>query len=99
MSILKSHYRGYKVVLNNFLELCGPRKIQSIKLIREHPCLETYPCQGHVGVNVKFENGDSLDYKCGSVHSGILMYYSGVRKGHCLEYVDNDMKKELDNLH
>ena len=98
MSVLESHYKGYEDKVRDFVKECKFRKIESIKLIKEWPCLESYPCQGHKGVLVNFENGQNLEYPCTSVTAGILMYFCGVKTGHCLGYVNQSMRDKLDKL-
>lgn len=97
-SILESHYSNFEKNISSFVEKCESKKIKSIKLIQEYKCLESYPCQGHEGVYVEFDNGSNMKFNCDSVTAGIIMYFCGVQKGHCIEYVNTEMKKKLDDL-
>lgn len=84
-------------MINDARALCGSRKIRTIKPL-DLQCQESYPCQGHCGAVITFDNGETASYKCPSVDLGIIMYYYGIGTAHFTDYVDRDMRKYLDEL-
>ena len=61
-------------------------------------CQQSHPCRGHEGVKIHFNTGNSLNYLCSSVDIGLVMYYFDVETvhgEHFLNYVTDDMRKEL----
>lgn len=48
------------------------RVISGVKTINMTMCLETFPCGGHEGVEVTFEDGDKSLIKCDSISIAAL---------------------------
>ncbi len=93
-------------VITETVTKVGTNKVVHVTPIKEWPCLESYPCQGHEGALLTFENGQTLAIKCGSVAIGALEVfylpermnasYQGSR--HFLEYINESFFVELCEL-
>lgn len=95
MSILNSHYRDVDGLLSNVKTLCNARKIKLIAP-QSRSCQERYPCGGHGGAVITFEDGDVAHYPCSSVDLGIIMYYYGIKDDHFTGYVNQELRNKLD---
>ena len=94
MSLLKSHYGNVQKVISEVVTLCNYRKVQAIEP-KSRSCRQRYPCGGHGGAVITFENNEIAYYPCSSVDLGIIMYYYGVDNDHFTNYVDEDLRNLL----
>ena len=88
---------SFRTLIRDVTTLCCSRKVKSIEPISQM-CEERYPCEGHDGALITFENGETMKYECSSVDLGIIMYYYSIDDDHFTEYVDEDLRKQLDDI-
>jgi hypothetical protein len=93
-NILKSHYHNIDKVLSDVTSLC--KGVKEIKP-KSNRCQESYPCGGHGGAVIMCTD-DIIHYPCTSVELGVIMYYYGIENHHFTEYVDSDMRKQIDKI-
>ena len=96
-SLFSARYKNETKLIKDIESLRNFRTVRSIKPQSDN-CAETYPCEGHIGALITFENDEMVYYDCGSVDIGIIMYYYGLGSPHFTGYVNNDVRKFLDNL-
>lgn len=83
----------------SFVTECKGRKIKSIRMIQDRVCQLTYPCKGHVGLKVKFSNGDMLEFNCpNTIMIGAITYFCKVKHEHSTSYLTQEIKTIIDNL-
>lgn len=95
--ILDGHYKNVKTIITEVTGLCGLKIVKSINP-KSNTCMERYPCSGHAGVVITFENGEVLEYPCTSVAIGAIMYYYKIDNNHFSIYVNEKCKRVIDQL-
>ena len=98
-SVLNSHYTNAEADLKNCIEKVNGRKVVKMGLM-DSTCLECYPCKGHGGVRITYDDNSTDEYKCSSVSSGAIMtFYKSVHgttvDGHCLSYISDEFEQHL----
>lgn len=98
-SILKGHYNKAFEDLKFVIDTLG-YNVKSVRLINSNYCAESYPCQGHGGVKITYDDNKIYEYDCPSVSSGAIMVFYKSTNGattdsHCRDYIDDDFKDYL----
>lgn len=96
-----SEYDNYEKLIKTFDDICKNKKIQFVEPIYPYYCLESFPCQGHGGMKIHFNNYDTIDFYCSSVEIAILMHYLDVEKindAHFAIYLDKNIKTKINKL-
>ena len=70
--MLPAHWDIAREDIREVRKLIGERKVKSILAIRPDWCLESYPCQGHKGVEITLQDGEVITYDCPSVSIGCI---------------------------
>ena len=84
----RGHWDNSQKDTKNVKELIGKREVKSISPIRPNWCLESYPCQGHEGVKIIFNDGEMIEYKCPSVSIAFIQKsITGKVDPHFKEYI------------
>eukprot|EP01110_Echinostelium_bisporum_P004827 TRINITY_DN21959_c0_g1_i1.p1 TRINITY_DN21959_c0_g1~~TRINITY_DN21959_c0_g1_i1.p1 ORF type:complete len:104 (-),score=17.13 TRINITY_DN21959_c0_g1_i1:23-334(-) len=89
--------------LKEAIKLVNGREVESVDAQQMSVCLESFPCQGHGGVNIRVRGENTpIKYECGSVSIGAIHYFYQPRKSfeHFDIYVSRDeaFKKQIDDL-
>jgi hypothetical protein len=101
--ILNSHYRYALKLIDKVIKEVNNRKVIDVKPVTT-TCMERYPCGGHKGAILQFNNGDTITIDCdqGLEIGAIEAFYLPSRinhtnKGtrHFLEYITDDFEKIL----
>lgn len=79
--MMSGHYESSTEIIQETMKKVGSKKIVDVKAIQQESCMESYPCQGHKGAILTFEDGEILTVKCDSVDIGALeVFYLPHRK-------------------
>lgn len=99
-NILESHYDGALDTIQQLKLKIKDRQIVSVDAICENGCMESYPCRGHDGVRIMFNDGPMLEYACNSVAIGAVQYWADKmsKNTHFSGYVDDELKNKIDKL-
>jgi len=97
--ILGSHHSDALESVKRLIQLVNGRKIVSANAIYER-CQESYPCRGHDGVRLDFDDGKVQEFQCGSVAIGAIQYWvdKNGKSSHFSGYVDDELKEKINKL-
>ena len=94
--MFRTKYGTYKNILPEVIKLCQGRKV--IKIEYDKWCAKTSPCQHSGGIYLQLDNGICEHYNCGTIETGIIMYYYGIDDNHFTCYLNDYIKYEIDNV-
>jgi hypothetical protein len=87
---------AFWVILTEINETKKNRGVKSVTALQMERCLESYPCQGHKGVLVTFDDGAQYSSPCSSVTIGLVQkFYFPKEETHFTGYVTAKMDMEM----
>jgi len=64
---------GSREMVAKAVKAVGSNEVTRVEAIDLSTCLETYPCQGHVGVRIHVEGGWTIEIKCDTIPIAAVM--------------------------
>jgi hypothetical protein len=103
---MESYYESATNKIKTIVKIIGRKRVVNVSPITPDFCTKTYPCMGHDGVILTFDNGTELRIKANSVEIGAFEIFflpdrqdvSYCGSTHFITYINSEYANKLNLL-